>query len=346
MAHEPRNWCWLKGIIEPGHNRIGHAARRALTMDTNFDERELLSRRDLATLMARRDLPTHLRLTLHLGLFVGLTAALMTTAMPWPVRAPALLALAFLLFSLYAPYHECTHQTAFRTKWLNTLWGQLLGVPYGYSLGMHKAFHFTHHRKTNREGDPEKGFSLPPMPGRLGFQAVFAGALGSLVPLHSLVLAVVPPRLWDRVEAGWTAPAARPRLAWECRAMALCWIAGVSALAVFHPVFLAEFLAVLVLARIIHGVVTVTEHEEMPAEGDQLARTRSVRTNAVFRWFWWNMNFHAIHHAWPAIPWHALPEAHARCLAQDMHVESSYLAFYAKSARGELGEAHAPDARA
>jgi fatty acid desaturase len=52
------------------------------------------------------------------------------------------------------------------------------------------------------------------------------------------------------------------------------------------------------------------EHRGLPQEGSVLERTRSLITPPWVRWLVWNMPYHAEHHAWPAVPWHALPELH------------------------------------
>ena len=38
-----------------------------------------------------------------------------------------------------------------------------------------------------------------------------------------------------------------------------------------------------------------------------LENSRTTYTNALVRFLAWNMPFHAEHHAWPSIPFHALP---------------------------------------
>jgi fatty acid desaturase len=50
-----------------------------------------------------------------------------------------------------------------------------------------------------------------------------------------------------------------------------------------------------------------------------LARTRSLITPAWLRWLIWNMPYHAEHHAWPAVPWHALPALHAQVREHLVH---------------------------
>ena len=54
----------------------------------------------------------------------------------------------------------------------------------------------------------------------------------------------------------------------------------------------------------------LAEHTECPLEPDMLRNSRTTRSNALVRWLAWNMPYHAEHHAFPAIPFHALPAAH------------------------------------
>ena len=58
------------------------------------------------------------------------------------------------------------------------------------------------------------------------------------------------------------------------------------------------------------GVLVIIEHTGLPNEGSILARTRTMQTWPFFSWWLWNMNFHAEHHAWPAVPWYGLPALH------------------------------------
>ena len=56
----------------------------------------------------------------------------------------------------------------------------------------------------------------------------------------------------------------------------------------------------------------MAEHTGCPLVPDMLANSRTTATNAVVRFFAWNMPFHAEHHAFPAVPFHALPHLHRR----------------------------------
>ena len=56
-------------------------------------------------------------------------------------------------------------------------------------------------------------------------------------------------------------------------------------------------------------------------DGTILNRTRTTYTSPLVSWWLWNMNYHAEHHAWPAVPWHALPTLH-RQIASHLEHES------------------------
>jgi fatty acid desaturase len=45
---------------------------------------------------------------------------------------------------------------------------------------------------------------------------------------------------------------------------------------------------------------------------DHRLNSRTVRLNPVFRFLYFNMNYHIEHHMFPMVPFHALPKLHAR----------------------------------
>ena len=59
----------------------------------------------------------------------------------------------------------------------------------------------------------------------------------------------------------------------------------------------------------------MAEHTGCDLVPDMLANSRTTLTNGVVRFFAWNMPFHAEHHTFPAVPFHALPALHQRLSA-------------------------------
>jgi fatty acid desaturase len=44
---------------------------------------------------------------------------------------------------------------------------------------------------------------------------------------------------------------------------------------------------------------------------DHRLNSRTVYMNPIFRYVYWNMNYHIEHHIFPMVPYHALPKLHA-----------------------------------
>jgi fatty acid desaturase len=82
------------------------------------------------------------------------------------------------------------------------------------------------------------------------------------------------------------------------------------------------------------GLYLLAEHTGCPLVPDMLANSRTTVTNAVVRFFAWNMPYHAEHHAFPSVPFHALPDLH-RDLRPDLKVIApGYLAVNRPILRG------------
>jgi fatty acid desaturase len=70
----------------------------------------------------------------------------------------------------------------------------------------------------------------------------------------------------------------------------------------------------------------LAEHTGCPTTRDCLTNTRTTLTLSPVRLFAWNMPYHAEHHAYPAVPFHALPRLHERVRDRLANVEPGYLA--------------------
>ena len=75
---------------------------------------------------------------------------------------------------------------------------------------------------------------------------------------------------------------------------------------------LLYWLAPMLLTKAAHQLQNTIEHLGMPHVGDVLRNTRSTRTGRAMRWLCWNMQYHTAHHAFPGVPFHRLPQLHAR----------------------------------
>jgi fatty acid desaturase len=75
-----------------------------------------------------------------------------------------------------------------------------------------------------------------------------------------------------------------------------------------------------------HEQRALAERDEHGVTRDCLENTRTTLTLPLVRLFAWNMPYHAEHHAYPAVPFHALPRLHARVRSRIEHVEPGYAA--------------------
>jgi fatty acid desaturase len=287
-------------------------------MEESFERRPLLDRELLRSLQARTDLDSTLRLSLQVAAFAGCAAAIVVFADRPLIAAPLALALGGITASLFAPFHECIHQTAFRSRSANRAAAWIAGIPFCVAPSVYRAFHFAHHRHTqDPERDPEimgDPAALSPWPHNSAqWLRVWSGAI--YLPLRALTfkLAVTPP-----------SKAEDPLQARESLVVAGCWIALAIAAALGVP-GAAWILLGMALSHFFHGTWLPTEHTGLPHEGTIFARTRTMHPSRFVKWWIWNMNYHAEHHAWPAIPWHRLPEAHRHVAA---HVEQQGGAYW------------------
>ena len=93
-------------------------------------------------------------------------------------------------------------------------------------------------------------------------------------------------------------------LAWVCLpVMALLGVRGAG-----------WILVALIACHVFQAIWLSTEHTGLPHEGTILARTRTVHTSAFIRWWLWNMNYHAEHHAWR--PFHGMRFHHFTSVLQ------------------------------
>jgi fatty acid desaturase len=288
-------------------------------MDESFEHRPLLDRDTLRTLQQREDTSSLVRLTLQLGAFV-LGCWFVVVVSPFPmIAAVATVVLAAMWASLFAPFHECTHQTAFRSRRLNALGAWLTGIPFGMAPAVYRAFHFAHHRYTHDPkqdpeilGAPDQLAVWPTNP--LAWLYLISGLWLFMLKVRTLVqFSLLPPGKREQI-APWAPADQGDRIVWETRVVAFFWFALLVA-TVLNLSGARWLLLALILSHAFQSVWVTTEHTGLQNEGTIIARTRTMLPAPWVRWWIWNMNYHAEHHAWPAIPWHQLPAAHERVAA-------------------------------
>jgi len=281
-------------------------------MEETFIHRDPLPADRLRTLMKREDAASLRRMVVQCALLLlSFGAVIYAPSGPWKWAAIALHGVCH--FPFFALLHETCHRTAFTRRGMNTFGGWIAALSQPMTPALMRAFHFAHHRHTHDvELDPE----LARMPMMLRWPRHIVW-LGTMTGLHlaaarggwALFAALTPRgRLWELV-LPFVEPKARRRIAWEARVLVGIHAALITVgFTLWSP--LLGYYAGLLIGHSILGVYTVCEHRGLPSGGSVEERTRSIHTTGLVRWLLWNMPYHAEHHAWPAVPWHALPALH------------------------------------
>ncbi len=274
-------------------------------MDESFASGGPIDKTRLKALSARSDAKGLLQFASHLAA-LSATGAAMALAKSTPWLVPALALHGLVLVFLFAPLHETIHRTAFRGRRLNDIvaWlcGALLVLPPAYF----RAFHFAHHRHTQDPArDPELAL---PKPADLG---AYLGAVSGL-PYWRERIATTLAHAAGRVREPFIPAAQRDRVVREARTL-LGVYGAVAAVSVATGSWLAigYWVVPALIGQPFLRLFLLAEHTGCPLVPDMLRNSRTTRSNALVRWLAWNMPYHAEHHAYPALPFHALPAAHA-----------------------------------
>ncbi len=274
-------------------------------MDEVFVRRDMIDPATLRACSTRSDAAGLVQLGTHLAA-IGVTATVLAGTLGTLWAVPIFLLHGVLINFLYAGQHECSHWTAFRTRWLNEWVGRAIGFVVLFPRDFDQIQHFAHHRYTQeweRDGELER----PPY------------------DLASYLLWLLGPTYWytrvrrivryglGRVDEAYIPDNRKSDVIAEARwhlagyaAIALGSVAGGSWVAVTF------WLAPMAATKAAHQLQNTIEHLGMPHRPNVLENTRSTRTNAVMRWLCWNMQFHTAHHAFPGVPFHRLPQLHRR----------------------------------
>jgi len=280
----------------------------------------------LRRLYARRDGPGLVRLALQITLGIGSGVALVYARNSTEfVLSLALQTLVQL--SCFATSHECAHRTAFRSEALNRIGAWFASLSQLMSPALMREFHFTHHRHTHElERDPElAGLSfMVRWPRHVLWLSTISGIPVLFARISfTLTSALNPPwALWEKL-LPFVAERRRRQAVWSSRLLVAIHVGVIYLAIAFEPRLWRLYMAV-ALAHSLLSIYITCEHRGLPALGEPgsatiLDRTRSFDPGRFARFVMWNMPFHAEHHAYPAVPFHALPKLHEELRPQLTH---------------------------
>ncbi|MDB5657240.1 MAG: fatty acid desaturase [Tardiphaga sp.] len=283
-----------------------------MTMEMHADRPQgrPLTPAQLKDLSLRSNAPGLLRAVSHFG-----AIALMGTLL-WMVighygvlfAVPLIVVQGYLVAFLFMPVHEAAHKTVFRTRSLNTVLGHLSSLTIMYPLEYYTLFHWDHHRFTQDPArDPELMFATVPTS-----DTQLAIAYSGIVYLFKRVRLMFRHAITGQVVVPWIPDNKRALVVREARLYVLVYLLLlVASIALSSWVLLWVWLIPLVVGQWFLRPYLFAEHTGCDHTRSAFENTRTTYTGRVMKWFTWNMPFHVEHHAYPSVPFHALPKLNA-----------------------------------
>lgn len=232
------------------------------------------------------------------------------------------------LVFLFTLLHETVHDTPFQSKRLNKWVGRVCGFLLFLPPQWFRYFHLAHHRYTH---DPEMDPELEggPIESKTAYLWTVTG-----IPLWMFHFKTLFRNVLGQVDYSYLPNGSRTRVINEARSMLLLYML-LLALSAYYASTLLLFCWIipLILGQPFLRLYLMAEHGRCPHVANMLENSRTTYTNAIIRWLAWNMPYHSEHHAYPAVPFHKLPEFHEVAKKHLRSTENGYKTFHAKFVR-------------
>ncbi|MDW4497597.1 fatty acid desaturase [Sulfitobacter sp. D35] len=242
-------------------------------------------------------------------------------ALQGPFWGLVLLPHGVLLVFLFTLSHECTHQTPFASARLCDIVGHAIAPVLALPFTWFRYFHLAHHRFTNDPAyDPEIMDHGRPETWRayLVYLVGWGYWSGNLATLWRNAI--------GRIGADYLPVRKHGAIRREARTILALYALAALSLA-FTPLLLWIWLVPVLLGQPFLRLYLLAEHGHCPPVANMLENTRTTLTSRAVRFLAWNMPYHAEHHAFPAVPFHALPALHEMARAHLKSVSPGYVAF-------------------
>jgi fatty acid desaturase len=314
-------------------------------VDENLQTTSRVSRDHMRALMARRDGPGLVQFSLQCIAFAALSwLTIVLGAAGHPLRWLVVTLDGLVLLTFFASMHEAGHGTAFASARINRFVTAVSAFLMLQAPTFFREFHFEHHRRTSEpDGDPEISGApryLGPWPANPLLWLVQAAGQHLMFGKAAFTVSAAlfsSDAAFER-RYPYIRPALRRQVVRESRIVTALWIALLW-IGLRHVPGFATLLVAWPIGHLALGLFVMPEHTGLPTDGTQLHRTRSTTSNALVRWSMWNMSWHAEHHAFPAVPFHALPDLGARIEPEVEHRGSGYAAFHLEALRRSISRA-------
>ncbi len=208
----------------------------------------------------------------------------------------------------HAIWHECGHGTVFKTTWMNEVAYQIASFMFMRSATPWRWSHFRHHSDTFIRGiDPE----INPRPYKISGLLWNIFYLTAAPILLARMLRYAAGTLTE-VEKGYIPAHEHKKVVWEARVWVFIYLILIATC--FYTSSILPFM--LVGLPILYGFffvmfLGISQHLGLYENVlDHRLNARTYLTNRIFRYFYWNMNYHIEHHMFPQVPYYNLPKLH------------------------------------
>ncbi|MGG6296673.1 fatty acid desaturase family protein [Leptolyngbya sp. AN02str] len=284
--------------------------------------RQLLAADELAMLNERSNLKGGMQLAKHLAVMAASGIIWATQMEHWWLALPALVVYGFSLAAMFATVHECGHRTAFANNRVNDVVAWWAGVLSFYNSTFYRRYHKWHHRFTQIPGkDPELD---DPKPASFKDYVVEVSAIPwwmGKVKTHTRIAMghVQNYPFLPESAYGEVIRSTRWQLAVYSGAIALSILAG-------HPwAVLLYWVLPMAVGQPLLRAILLAEHTGCTEDENPFTNTRTTLTMLPVRLLMWNMPYHAEHHLYPSMPFHALPAAYGKLSQHWQQVEHGYV---------------------
>ena len=273
-------------------------------------------------LTRRSGLQSNARTLAVIGIYAGIsfTCFALSSPVAWVI---GWLIQALILAGAYSAMHEAAHNNLYESRSVNRIAGFFWGMSILINFSLYRAFHLQHHAYTRVKGDPEPQnefaslsqyiFGMP----FVGF--AYVGGLWS-----TSLLAVTGRAPWyARTEM-------RKRdIRLDGVLFLIANLAVIGALVVWPMlVFKIWLVPLLITYASFVSMTALPEHYLCGRDADVFHTTRSVISNAPFRFLYWNNNYHAAHHLYPGVPYQNVPALHRLVADRTIYLSPSYLSVH------------------
>ena len=274
-----------------------------------------ISRARLKELMQRRDGPP-IRDTIiwFAAIIISGTLGYLTWGTWWTV--PCFVVYGVLVgTSSDSRWHESGHRTAFKTMWMNDVLYEIGSFMYFFESVPWRWSHTRHHTDTIIVGrDPEISAARPPdlLSIALDFFS-FLRAPKEFVKMVRHCFGRLTP-----AEETYIPDEERHKVYRNARIYLLIYATVIAWAITIHSILPLMYIG---LPTFYGGglmfLFSLSQHGGLAEDVlDHRLNTRTVYMNPIFRFIYWEMNYHTEHHIFPMVPYHALGKLHQEVKAQ------------------------------